>query len=73
MSKEQDTVRPKRMFDNYPEKVTTEHLSGWSRTSLEQIAADALNENRQLRTDLRNALDAYRALVRDSESNPCAS
>jgi hypothetical protein len=39
-------------------------FSTWERTTLEQFARQAADENRQLHADLRLALDAYRAEVR---------
>lgn len=39
-------------------------FSTWERTTLEQFARQAADENRELRADLRLALDAYRAEVR---------
>lgn len=47
----------------YPEPVWPADLSKWSRQSLESLASDAVKENRQLRSDLRIALDAYRQLT----------
>ncbi|MBW8463689.1 hypothetical protein [Acidovorax sp.] len=37
----------------------------WSRENLERLAAELYDENTQLRADLRAALDAFRALVRE--------
>ena len=39
-------------------------FSAWQRETLEQFARQAADENRQLRADVRTALDAYRAEVR---------
>lgn len=39
-------------------------FSTWQRETLEQFARQAADENKQLRQDLRTALDAYRAEVR---------
>lgn len=39
----------------------TPDFSKWSRANLERLATDLNNENLQLKTDLRVALDAYRA------------
>ena len=44
-----------------PRQVTAASFAGWSRAGLETFAADVSNENRELRIDLRAALDAYRA------------
>lgn len=35
----------------------------WSRENLERFAREAADENKQLREDLRAALDAYRRAV----------
>lgn len=37
----------------------------WSRENLERLASELTEENIQLRADLRAALDAYRAMVRE--------
>lgn len=37
----------------------------WDRATLERFAREAADENRELRADLRAALDAYRGLVRE--------
>lgn len=42
-------------------------FSIWDRETLERFAREAADENRELRADLRAALDAYRALVREQE------
>lgn len=46
-----------------PRQVTAASFAGWSRAGLETFAADVSNENRELRIDLRAALDAHRASV----------
>lgn len=38
-------------------------FSTWDRSTLERFAREAADENRELRADLRTALDAYRVLV----------
>lgn len=38
-------------------------FSTWDRATLERFAREAADENRELRQDLRIALDAYRAAV----------
>lgn len=38
-------------------------FSAWDRSTLEQFARQAADDNRELRQDLRAALDAYRASV----------
>ena len=38
----------------------------WGRVSLEQFAREAAEANRELRADLRTALDAYRKLVSET-------
>ena len=46
-----------------PRQVTPAAFAGWSRAGLETFAADAANQNRELRAEVRAALDAYRASV----------
>lgn len=38
-------------------------FSTWDRQTLERFAREAADENRELRADLRAALDAYRRVV----------
>lgn len=40
-------------------------FSHWKRETLEHFARTAANDNLQLRKDVRAALDAYRALLRE--------
>jgi hypothetical protein len=35
----------------------------WSRTTLEEFAQQAADENKELREQLRTAIDAYRKLI----------
>lgn len=42
-------------------------FSLWDRGTLERFAREAADEIQQLRTDLRAALNAYRALVREQD------
>ena len=46
-----------------PRQVTPAAFAGWSRAGLETFAADVANQNRELRAEVRAALDAYRASV----------
>ena len=46
-----------------PRQVTPASFAGWSRAGLETFAADVSNENRELRAEVRAALDAHRASV----------
>ena len=57
---------------DYPEPTYPTDFKSWNRTSLERIATDAVIENRQLRSDLRAALDAYRQLVAKTYAAPDA-
>jgi len=41
-------------------------FKSWDRETLERFAREAADENRQLRDDLRTALDAWHKLVKET-------
>lgn len=52
----------RREYD--PARVPTD-FSTWERASLERFARHAADDNRELRAEVRAALDAYRNLIRE--------